>query len=393
MTDRERMLAAIRGETPDRIPWVPRLEFWHRARRRHNTLPDELRPLSLVEIAGRLGAGYYSVIPDFTDTRDELDMIDRALGIYRLPVLPYRVTLEGVDRRVLRHGRETVVEYHTPEGSVRTSTVFTEEMLDAGASVPWTVEHAIREPKDFETVGYIFEHARVEPQLDGYLDRQRRAGERGIVVAFVSGAACPMHHVLKELMTIEQFFYARHDRPEAIERLADRMQPFYESIRQCAANSPAEVVLLGANYDDSITYPAFFREHILPALRGCADVLHRRGKFLMTHTDGESRKLLPLFLEAGFDVADSVCPHPMTSVHLDEFLSAFRDRITVMGGIPAVLLCRDSAQWEDFRRFVDGVLDRYGCAGRFILGVSDMVTAEAEWDRLQYITDRVSSLG
>jgi hypothetical protein len=33
MTDRERILATIRGETPDCIPWVPRLYFWYRARR------------------------------------------------------------------------------------------------------------------------------------------------------------------------------------------------------------------------------------------------------------------------------------------------------------------------------------------------------------------------
>ncbi len=39
MTHRERILAAIRGETPDRLPWVPRLEFWYRARIRQGTLP------------------------------------------------------------------------------------------------------------------------------------------------------------------------------------------------------------------------------------------------------------------------------------------------------------------------------------------------------------------
>jgi hypothetical protein len=41
MTHRERILAAIRGEVPDQLPWVPRLEFWHRARLRQGTLPAQ----------------------------------------------------------------------------------------------------------------------------------------------------------------------------------------------------------------------------------------------------------------------------------------------------------------------------------------------------------------
>jgi hypothetical protein len=389
MTHRERMLAAIKGEQPDRLPWIPRLEFWHRAQQRAGTLPAELLGLSRIEIADRLGAGYYAVIPDFTDCPDELDMIDRTLGIFRLPVLPYRVTLEGVDRRVSRRGHETVVEYHTPAGSIRTATVFTQEMLAAGASVPWTLEHAISDPKDFDVVGYIFSHARVEPQSAGYLAFREEVGDRGIVVGYLCGTACPIHHMLKELLPVEQFFYAMHDYPDKVQKLAAEMEPFYAAIKQCAADSAAEVILLGANYDDAITYPPFYRKHILPPLRDYAAELHRRGKFLMTHTDGESRKLLPLFLETGFDVADSVCPHPMTSLTLDDFLTACEGRITVMGGIPAVLLCRDSASIDDCRAYLDRLFALHGRRTRFIAGVSDMVTADADWGRLRYLSDRM----
>lgn len=37
MTHRERILAAIRGEVSDRLPWIPWLEFRHRARMRRGT--------------------------------------------------------------------------------------------------------------------------------------------------------------------------------------------------------------------------------------------------------------------------------------------------------------------------------------------------------------------
>ena len=390
MTHRERILAAIRGEVPDRLPWVPRLEFWHRASMRHGTLPSELRSLSLTQITERLGVGCYSSVPDFTDSTNEAAMVDRALGIFHLPVLPYRVTLQGVERRVLRRGQETVVEYHTPRGSLRTVTVFTEEMLDAGASTPWIVGHALREPRDFDVLGYIFSHLKVEPEFEGFLRRRHEVGERGLAVGYLLGTACPIQHIMNTLMPLEQFFYALHDYPERVQRLAEQIEPLYQQLKEIGANSPAEVILLGGNYDDSITYPAFFEKYILPALRDYAAVLHGKGKYLMTHTDGENKHLLALYLRSGFDIADSVCPYPMTRCRLEEIRAAFADRITIWGGIPSTLLCPASTPEDEFRRSVAQLIERYNGESHFILGVSDMVTADADWDRLQYITEEVA---
>ncbi len=168
------------------------------------------------------------------------------------------------------------------------------------------------------------------------------------------------------------------------------MEPYYRQARETVASSAAEIVLLGGNYDDSITSPPFFEKHILPALRNYAETLHRKGKFLMTHTDGENRRLLSLYRAAEIDVADSVCPYPMTRCTLEELVEALTDRITIWGGIPSVLLCADSAPEADFRRFIDGLLERWGRQPRLVLGVSDMVTVDAEFDRLRYITDAVA---
>jgi hypothetical protein len=391
MTHRERILTAIRGEVPDRLPWVPRLEFWHRARLRQGTLPPELCSLTLTEITERLGVGCYSSIPDFTDVANADAMIDRALGILHHPVLPYRVTLENVDRRVIQRGQETVVEYHTPLGSIRTCMVFTEEMLNSGVSVPWTVAHAIRAPRDFEVVGYIMSHLRIEPQGQGYLARRQEVGERGLAVALVQGTACPIQYIMRELMPLDQFFYALHDYPEKVHRLAEQIEPFFQQTQTIGAESPAEVLMLGGNYDDSITYPSFFEKYFFPALRDYAAVLHRRGKYLMTHTDGENQRLFPLYRRAGFDIADSVCPYPMTRCRLEEIRVNFGDHVTIWGGIPSTLLCASSTPEDEFRRSIDETIERYAHESHFILGVSDMVTADCEWDRLQYITEKVAA--
>jgi hypothetical protein len=191
-------------------------------------------------------------------------------------------------------------------------------------------------------------------------------------------------------MPMDQFFYALHDFPQAVERLTEQIEPNYQATKACAADSPAEVILLGSNYDDSITYPAFFEKHILPPLGDYAEVLHRTGKYLMTHTDGENRLLLPLYQEAGFDIADSLCPYPMTRCSLEEIRAAFANRITIWGGIPSILLCPDKTNFDEFSRFIDDLIEHYGDESHLVLGVSDMVTADAEWGRLQYIADKVA---
>jgi hypothetical protein len=82
----------------------------------------------------------------------------------------------------------------------------------------------------------------------------------------------------------------------------------------------------------------------------------------------------------------------MTSCRLEEIREAFADRITIMGGIPSILLCPHSATTQQFREFVDDVIERYTGQSHFVLGVSDMVTADADWDRLCYITEQVRGL-
>ena len=63
----------------------------------------------------------------------------------------------------------------------------------------------------------------------------------------------------------------------------------------------------------------------------------------------------------------------------------------VAATIPAVLLCPSSSSMEQCRRYIETVLECHGRSSRLILGVSDMVTADADWDRLLYLTERITN--
>jgi hypothetical protein len=393
MTHKELMLATLRGEPTETIPWAPRLDLWYNANRRAGTLPRRYANATLEDITDDLGFGYHAIIPRFKDLRDANDDVHRALGIYNLQTMPYATKLDGVAVTATTQGDLTHVAYHTPVGQITTTVVYDENMRRAGISVTHISEYAIKSTKDYEAIQYIFDHARVEPNYDGYRDFADRIGDRGIACAYLSLAGSPMHLLQRELMPMERFFFELHDHPDELMQCAESIGRYFENVFQVAAGSPADLFLLGANYDHGVTPPPFFRSHILPWLKSFAGMLHERGKFLLTHTDGENTGLLDCYLESHIDVADSICPAPMTKLTFKDVRDRFQGRITIMGGIPSVGLLRESMSDRVFEAYCDEFFSQLGAGDRLILGVSDTTPPGAEFERLKRIGERARAFG
>lgn len=394
MTHKERMLRAARGEWADRLPFAPRLDLWHNANVLRGTLPAKYRPdASTAEIADDLGVAHHRVVPEYLRIRTEDDRVDRGLGIFRMPGFAYRAELTGVDRVVRTEGDSTLVEYRTPVGTVSCKWTFTEEMRQSGASVAWVDEPVIKRVEDYPVVGYIFRHLRVTPDYASYRRFQAAVGDRGLAVAFGLGSASPMHHVMKDLVDGTQFYYELADHPKQLAALCEDMTPFFQRLVEILGGSPAEAVMMGANYDDTITYPPLFEEHIMPWLQRWGDVLHAGGKVFLTHCDGENEGLLDLLAHSNFDVAESVCAPPMVQCRLGDMKRAFGGKITIFGGVPSVALLDESMTEERFEAHMRGLFAEIAPGDRFILGVSDMVPPDAQWERLERIAEMVEEWG
>jgi hypothetical protein len=122
-------------------------------------------------------------------------------------------------------------------------------------------------------------------------------------------------------------------------------------------------------------------------------MLHTEGKYLLTHTDGENTGLLDLYLASGFDIADSICPAPMTRLTFKEVYDHFNGRITIMGGIPSVILLRDSMSDYEFEAYLDRFFAELGQGDHLILGISDTTPPAAEFERLNKIAEYIRRFG
>ena len=394
MTHRERILRAIRGEMPDRLPFAPRLDLWYTANAQSGTLPEKYKTCSFDEIARAEGWALHKINPEYQQVRKPEDNLHWALGI-----LSYKETVYGfkfspdVELEIKENAGRTKITYRTPVGSVSTTTVYTEEMRKAGVSNFWVDEHVLKGPKDYRVVGYIFENLKLFRDDRDFLKWKEDIGEDGVPFTLAGRAASPKHHIQKYFVDATDFYFHCHDYAKEMRALAESMGKFFDQIIQLVGDSSAEVVYWGANFDDLITYPAFFEKDIVPWIRKAADILGRKGKYVSCHCDGENLGLLDLIRDSGMHIAEAVTPAPMTKVPVEEYYRRWSDKLTLFGGIPSILLLRESISDEEFEAYLEHLFKAVAPGKRMILGIADSTPPKAVFERLVRIGEKVEKEG
>lgn len=388
-THKQRMLAAARGDLSDVIPYVPRIDLWYNANFANGTLPKQHRGRTQDEISRAEGWALHKVIPELLAAESPDDNLHRSLGIYDLKEFPFRHILpKDVEVEVKTEGDLIRVVYHTPLGTVSTSTLYNEEMRKGGVSIAWIQERVLKGPEDYRAVGYIFENIEVVPDFEKYLRWKSNIGEDGIACAVANLSASPMQHIQRDFLEATDFFFHFHDYPREMRELADRLELYFEQILAIVAEAPAELIVWGTNYDDMITYPEYFQNNILPWLQRASAFLGSAGKLVVSHCDGENLGLMDLIRNSGIHLAEAICPQPMTKVGIEEYYRRWGDKITIWGGIPSNLLLEESTSDQDFEAYLDHLFKSIGDGRRMIYGIADTTPPNAVYDRLLRIGER-----
>ncbi|MFQ5809116.1 MAG: uroporphyrinogen decarboxylase family protein [Armatimonadota bacterium] len=368
MTNRERVLAIMEGRSPDRIPWIPRLQIWHKAMVRQGTLPERFEGMSLRQIEQALGMG--------TPARG-----GRVLEVE-----------QGGDVEVTarREGRSVATTYRTPAGTVSTRAQTSEELQRAGIR-DLEVEHMIRGPDDYAAVEYLVSHREYRPTYDEYLAYEADIADDGYPL--VSTGDCPLHHFLQKLAGYEAGHYHLFDYPDKVEHLLRTMEEV-ERERQwpIIADSPARLIGHGTHFDSSVTPPPLFSRYIAPHYQDFSALLHERGKKLCLHADNDSRLILDHIREAGYDMAETFTTAPQVTCTLEEARRAWGTDVIIWGAVPSVVI-EDAYSDEEFETYMRNVFRTVAPGDAFILGVADNVMPNARLDRLERITEMVEGWG
>lgn len=367
MNNRERMLAILNHQPPDRIPWAPRLELWYHARVLSGTLPKAWEGFTL---------------------RD----VERALGV----ASPARMgkVLEAVDDEVevvtWREGIHEIIEQRTPVGTLRRVLRHSEDLDRLG--LPARIdEYPLKGPEDYRVWEWIWQHRRWVPTYDAYRAYDAEIGDDGLPM--VSIGDVPFHEFLENGAGYEHAFFHLADHEREVARLLEVMREAErERMWPVAAASPARLLLHGQHLSTQFTPPRYFRKYILPYYQEFMPMMHAAGKAVAMHGDNDTSAILGLLEEAGYDMVECFVTAPMVPTTLRQAREAWGDRVIIFGGLPSLLLS-PSVPEAEFRAYVEEALRVVAPGDAFILGVADNVMPDSVIERVAWVTEYMAEHG
>jgi uroporphyrinogen-III decarboxylase len=252
---------------------------------------------------------------------------------------------------------------------------------------PYLKEHLVKSESDLRTVEYILERAEFVPAFEEIKAEEAQLGGDGLLVPLVQ--RIPFQQVLLEYLGEIDLFYVLHDNPERIRRLLDLLDRQLLYALESLAGLDVPYVEFPDNLHGLMTNSKLFREYCLPAYRKYTDLLHRQGKKVGSHTDGDIRPLLGLLADSGLDVCESVSPAPLTSLAFREVNRAWRGRPVIWGGIPTPILEAETSEAE-FQAYLEDLLAAVDQP--LIFGLVDLFLRHNSIERVETIARRVEDL-
>ncbi len=348
MTGRERLLAAVRHEEPDRVPICPRIQFaWLDPDRRHRLEELYAPAIDPMEILSTRTPNYLTGYPEH----------------YDLPEV-------RVEQRRYQDGNYEVVErvFQTPAGRLSDRTKIPPAGREYGMSPnPIRTEHLVKSRADLPALRYLlpeikgdYQHAR---------DRQAELGDRGVVMVNVYSELCHQAGDARDMQDLMTDYYV--DRP-FFDELLDMF--WQRTMAETKAVLEAGVEWVFANsYYNSVSAgwsPAIFSEVFVPHLRAQVELVHRYGGYVDYYDDGHLARTMGAIADCGVDVLETCTPPPLCDFDLREAKAAIGDRVALKGYIDLLyVVLRGTPQ--SIERAVAEAMEVGKPGGGFIIGSSD----------------------
>ena len=261
-------------------------------------------------------------------------------------------------------------------------------MKKSGASISWIKKRLLTKKEDYKICKYIFDDMIIEEnyeEFDEYIEEQ---GDDWIPIAYGILAVSGMQHIMRDFLEVTDFFLHFVDNRKELEILANSIDKRIEDIIKILAKCNADIILVGANFDSTVTYPKFYKEYIMPQFRKYSDILHRNNKKIISHCDGENDSLWKLYIDSGIDILEAVAIRPMVKQSLEEIVDIIRNKAVIWGAVDSIALINDSMNDSDFKKYVENIVD-IAKDNHIVLGISDTAPVDMNINRVLYIRDFV----
>lgn len=363
MNSRTRLLTALGGGEPDRLPVTT-----------HHLMPyfltTYLNGMSESEFFGRFGLDPITWVWDLTpeESHGEFSMVVgegmAGEGNRWMCADDWRIEASR-----LPHTRNKATRYDivTPSGTLTT-------VLEERSQTVWVVERLIKRKSDIELIA---KHA-VSPSCD-VETVNRKAGalhDRGILRGAVPGfeiygqPGCWQDAAV--LVGIVELIEATFEDPvwvhELLGILRDRK---LESIESMAGARLDVIELGGGDASSTVISPTIFTEFVAPYDAQLIAALHRVGQRVVYHTCGGMMPILELIADMHPDAMETFTPPTLGGdVDLAEAKRRIGDRVCMIGGFDQCSYLAGCTP-DETRRAVRKCFAEAGAGGGYILAPSD----------------------
>jgi uroporphyrinogen decarboxylase len=363
MTSKQRLLAALTGKMPDRLPVTT-----------HHVMPYYLDRF----LPGRSDQDFFDEFgldaitwsvphkpaPDSADYPDPLQGKPGFLESRRVANDNWRVYAEDVGGS----GR-TLTRYRfvTPAGSLSM-------VLEDAEYTSWVVEPLIKQKGDIDLIGRYVTAPRCDVEA---LNQTADAfGERGLVRGHIccfdvfgqpgcwQDAAC--------LVGAQSLILAAHDDPEWVDELLRILQRRKLAFIESLAGARYDILELGGGDGSaSVISPRLFDRFVAPYDAPLVEAAHRAGQRIVYHLCGRIMPMLDRVLDMGVDAIETFTPAGMGGdADLARAKARVGGRASMIGGFDQLqffMECDPVATRAEVRR----CFREAGQGGRYILSPSD----------------------
>jgi uroporphyrinogen decarboxylase len=350
MTGRERILAAVRHEEPDRVPISPRISVYLVAHCGSPTLDEQLELLPDMDFMHVLGDSTPNYVISYP-------------GEYPLHDV-------HVDQKRYRDDEYEVVErtFHTPAGAISDRTKIPPSGREYGVSPnPIKTEHLVKSREDLDALRYIL------PPINTNFDFAHRAqkviGDRGVVMPCVRSALD--HHAgdARDMQDLMVDYY--EDRALFDELLGIFHQRSLEQIR--AVLEAGVEWIFGSWYFNSLSAgwsPAIFEEVFVPQIRDHVELTHSYGAYYDYYDDGKLAGTMERIADCGVDVLETCTPPPVGDFDLAKAKQTIGAKTTIKGYVDLLYVVKHGTP-ELVEQTVREAMEIAKPGGGFIIGSSD----------------------
>lgn len=342
MTSKERMLCAIKKETPDRLPVTI-----------HQWQPYHLKKymLEVDDIEANKVCGLDASINFFEIGEEESPLwkidktISKADGYY---VTNYTIT--------------------TPEGILTTSE-------GSNAMTTWVMTHLIKKEEDI----HLLSKYRPIPKLNQKkaIDIYDRLGNDGILRTFVWGKQGGCWQDACELFGVENLILATYDDPQWVHEFLQillHQKKIY--IEESLRGMPFDLIETGGGASsNTVISPNIHKEFCLPYDKEMHKIIHDIGQMAVYHTCGGMTKILDSIIENGCDVSETLSPTGVggdiqTAEHANNVYKTLHGKVGLIGGMDQFHVLEKGTK-EEIEKEVEKLFYYYGQEGGYIMSACD----------------------